>query len=88
MQKRLFDIGRMKVNVKLATRRLGTEKHRLYHCSEWHEIRREIPEALQKWEQKTKTSEKEWKLQRGTVTHPLSEGQLHMGQFSMKKVGV
>ena len=26
----------------------GTEKHRLYHCSELHEIRREIPESFQK----------------------------------------
>ena len=34
----------------------GTEKHRLYHCSEWHEIRRDIPEALRKWKQKARTS--------------------------------
>ena len=39
----------------------GTEKHRLYHCPEWHEIRRKIPEALSKWEQKARTSKKEWK---------------------------
>ena len=62
----------------------GTEKHRLYHCSEWHEIRPEIPEAFRKWEQKARTS-KEWKWQRGTVAHPLSESQWNRGHFSMKK---
>ena len=28
------------------------EKHKLFHCPEWHEIGREIPEAFRKWEQK------------------------------------
>ena len=39
----------------------GTEKHRVHHCSEWHAVRREIPEAFRKWEQKAKVSKKEWK---------------------------
>ena len=34
----------------------GTEKHKLYHCSEWHEVRREISEAFRRWKQKAKTS--------------------------------
>ena len=34
----------------------GTEKPRLYHCPEWHAVRRDIPEAFRKWEQKAKTS--------------------------------
>ena len=34
----------------------GTEKHRLYQCPEWYEVRREIPEAFSKWEQKARTS--------------------------------
>ena len=38
----------------------GTEKHRLCHCPEWYEARREIPEAFRKWEQAAKTSENEW----------------------------
>ena len=49
-QKRLFDIGWSGVSQCLACRmEKGTEKHRLYHCSEWHEIRQKIPESLRKW---------------------------------------
>ena len=62
----------------------GTQKHRLYHCSEWHEIRREIPEAFRKWEQMAKTSKKELKWQRGTVAHPFSESPWNRGNFRMK----
>ena len=39
----------------------GTEKHRLYHCLEWHEVRQEIPEPFRKWEEKVGTSKKEKK---------------------------
>ena len=63
----------------------GTENYRLHHCSEWYEVRREIPEALRKLEQKPRTSKKEWKWQRGIVVHPLSESQWHRGHFSMRK---
>ena len=45
----------------------------------------EIPEAFRKWEQKAKMSKKEWKWQRGTVAHPLSQSQWNRGHFSMKK---
>ena len=62
----------------------GTEKHRLYHCPEWYEIRREIPDAFRKWEQKARTSKKEWKWQRGVVTLLLSESQRNRGHFSVK----
>ena len=47
-------VGRTKVNAKHAHKEEGTEKHRLYHCPEWYEVRREIPEAFRKWEQKAK----------------------------------
>ena len=63
----------------------GTEKHRLYHCLEWYEVRREIPEAFRKLEQKARTSKKEWKWQRGIVAHPLSESQWNRGSFSMTR---
>ena len=59
------------------------EKHRLYHCPEWHEVRREIPEAFRKLE--GRTSKKEWKWQRGIVVHPLSESQWNRGHFSLRK---
>ena len=67
------------------TREEGTEIHRLYHCPEWNEVRREIPEAFRRWEQKERSSEEEWKWQRGTVTHPDSENQWNRGHFSMRK---
>ena len=63
----------------------GTEKHRLYHCPEWHAVRREIPEVFRKLEQKGRTSKKEWKWQRGIVEHPLSGNQWNRGHFSTRK---
>ena len=39
----------------------GTERHRLFHCPVWHELRRGIAEALRKCEQKVRTSKKEWR---------------------------
>ena len=63
----------------------GTEKHRLYHCPEWYEVRHGIPDAFRKWEQKTRTSKEEWKWQRGIVTPPLSESQWNRDHFSVKK---
>ena len=70
--------------VNLISHQKYTEKHRLYHCPEWHEIRREIPETFRKWEQRAKTSKEEWKWQRGIVAHPLSESQWNGGNFRMK----
>ena len=64
----------------------GTEKHRLYHCSKWHEIRREIAEAFRKLEQKARMSKKEWKWQRSIGALPLSESQWNGGYFSTDKV--
>ena len=61
----------------------GTEKHRLYHCPEWHAVRRNIPESFRKCEQKAKTSKKEWKWQRVIVAHPLSESQWNRGHFNV-----
>ena len=84
-QKRLFDIAWLDVSQCQACQlEEGTERHRLYHCAEWHEIRRKIQEACRKWEQKAKTSKKEWKWQRGIVAHPLSESQWNRGNFRMK----
>ena len=68
--------GRMSVSVKRATRRKAQKST---------EIRREILEAFRKWEQKARTSKKQWKWQRCIVTHPLSEGHWNRRHFSMKK---
>ena len=62
----------------------GTEKHRLYHCPAWYEVRREIPEVFKKLEQKARTS-KEWNWRRGIVEHPLSGSPWNRGHFSMRK---
>ena len=41
-QKRLFDVGLSDaIQCQACHMEEGTEQHRLYHCSEWHEIRRE-----------------------------------------------
>ena len=86
-EKRLFIIGWSDVSKSQACQmEESTKKHRLYHCSEWHGIRREIPEAFRKWEQKARTSKKEWTWQKGIVAHPLSESQWNRGHFSMKKM--
>ena len=86
MQKRLFDIGWSDEGKCQACHKgEGTEKHRLYHSPEWYEVRREIPEAFRKWEQKAKTSKIERNWQRGIVEHPLSESPWNKGHFSMQK---
>ena len=83
-QKRPSDIGWSDVGQCQACQlEDGTERHRLYHCPEWHEIRREISDAFRKWEQKARTSKKEWKWQRVIVAHPLSES-WNGGHFSRK----
>ena len=85
-QKRLFDIDWSDTNQCQACKKEeGTEKHSPYHCPEWYELRREIPEVFRKLEQKARTSKKEWKWQRGIVTHPPSESQWNRGHFSMIK---
>ena len=84
VQKELFDIG-WSDESECQARHKEEEKQRLYHCPEWQGIRREIPEAFRKWEQKAKTSKKEWKWQRGIVAHPLSESQWNRGHFSVTK---
>ena len=46
-QKRLFDVGWSDVSqCQACHKEEGREKNRLHHCPEWHEIRREIPEAF------------------------------------------
>ena len=81
-QKRLFDIGWSDISqCQSCQMEEGTEKHRLYYCPEWHADGRSIPEGFRQWEQKAKTSKKEWKWQRGTVEHPLSGSQSNRGNF-------
>ena len=73
-------LGRMKVNVKLVTGRWAQKNTGSITAQNGT-----IPEAFRKWEQKTKTSEKEWKWQSGIVAHLLSESQWNRGLFSVEK---
>ena len=50
----------------------GTEKHRLYHCPEWHAVRRDIPEGFRKWEQKAKNVEERMEMAKKYSRAPLS----------------
>ena len=85
-QKRLFDIDWSGTSQCQACKKEeGTEKHRLYHCPEWYEVRREIPEVFRKLEQKARTSKEEWKWQRCIVSHPLCDSQWNRGHYSMTK---
>ena len=47
-QKRQFDIGWPDISQCQACQMEGTEKHRLQHCPEWHAVRREIRERMEK----------------------------------------
>ena len=86
VQKKLFDTGWSdESECQACHKEEFTEKHRLYHSPELYEVKREIPEAFRKWEQKARTSKNERKWHRGIVTHPLSESQWNRGHFRMKK---
>ena len=59
VQKKLYDIGWSdESECQACHKEEGTEKHRFYHCPEWNEIRREIPEAFRKWEQRPQLQRK------------------------------
>ena len=86
MQKRLFDIGwSYESKCQVCHKEEDTDKRKPFHCPEWYEVRREIREALRKWEKQATTS-KERKWQGGIVTHPPSESQWNRGHFSLRKL--
>ena len=75
----------MKVSAKPAIRRKAQKKHRLYHCPEWYEIRREIQRLSEGGSNKREPRRRSGSGKRGIVTHPLSESQWSMGHFTVKK---
>ena len=86
-RKNLFDIGWSdESKCQACHKEEGTEKHMLYHYPALNEVRRGIPVAFRKWEQKARTAKKEWKCHGGIVTHPLSDSQWNRGHFGMKKL--
>ena len=99
MQKKLYDIGWSdESECQACHKEEGTEKAQAlpFIAQNGTKSDGKVPEAFRKWEQKAETSKKEWKWQRGLVTHPLNESQRNRGHFSMikwesekhKKVGV
>ena len=53
-QKKLFSIGWTDISrCQVCHMEEGTKTHRLYYCPEWHEVRRDFPEAFRKCEQKS-----------------------------------
>ena len=59
--------------------RQGTERHGLYQCPSWKEVRNQIPEGLGTLEQRANTPTEAWEWQRGTTAHSLSEEQPVVG---------
>ena len=50
-RRRSFDVDWSEISQRQACQKEeGTEQHRLYHCPEWYEVRREIPEVFRKLE--------------------------------------
>ena len=81
-------VGQLKANCKLVTKTKVEKSTGFAIVPGWNAVVRQIPEVLQeKWEQKA-TTKKEWKWQRGIVTHPLSESQWNRGPFQHEKVVV
>ena len=70
---------RMKARVKPVTRRKVQKSMGSTIAQNGIEIRRKIPQAFSKWEQKARTSKREWKWQRGIVAQ--------QGPLQLDKVG-
>ena len=66
----------------------GIEKHRLYHCPSWREVRNRIPEGVGKWEQTSTMLKNGWKWPGGIASHLLSEGKLEEEPLVGPKVGI
>ena len=50
VQTRLYDTGWWdEKKCRGCNRREGTEKHKLFHCPSWREIRNQIPKGLATW---------------------------------------
>ena len=80
MQQRLFDTGWSDESECQAC-----HKEKLYHCPEWYEVRREIPEAFQKVGTKCENLKERVEVAKGSCDASLfSESQWNRGHFSMK----
>ena len=73
-KKRLYDIDWTDSKNCTCCEADGTEKRRIYHCREWREERNKIPRVVRTCEMKAKSSQNDWKWQRGLVSYPEMEG--------------
>ena len=85
VQQFVYDIGFVeRMEVKGCSQEEGTEKHRLYHCPSWREVRYHIQEGLENREQRSShlmvcrwESEKYkcWRMAvEGFRDHPITDG--------------
>ena len=90
VQKRLFDIGwsngsMCQVNAKAVTRRKVQKSTGSTIVQEGTKTGAKSQGRAESGNKKARISTKEWKWQRGIVTHPLSESQWNTGHFSVEE---
>ena len=84
-QKRVFDIGWSNFSQCQACQmEEGTEEHRLYHCPEWHAVRRHMSEVFRKLGAKGENVKERMEMAKRKGCTPLSESQWNEGHFRMK----
>ena len=67
----------------------GCWLHRLHQCLSWRKIRKpDLQKGLEKWEQRAKTLQNDWKCPRGITSHLLSEGTSEEEPLVGPKVGI
>ena len=81
VQKKLYDIGWSdESECQACHEKEGTEKHRLYHCPGWNEVRRQIAEARKKRKLLRKSGSG-----KGVLSRTLSVKAKEQGHFSITK---
>ena len=84
VQKKLYDIGWSdESECQACHEKEGTEKHRLYHCPGWNEVRRQIAEARKKRKLLRKSGSG-----KGVLSRTLSVKAKEQGPLQFYKVGV
>ena len=88
-QKRLFGVGWSDVSQCQACQiEEGAEKHRLHHCPEWYEFRREILEAFRKLGAKSKNLKEGVEVAKRYCHAPSERKPMKQGPLQYDKVGV
>ena len=86
VQKRMCDIGWSdEEKCRGCDKEEGREKHRLYLCPAWREVRNQIRERLGKWEQRAISSEEDWTRQRGITSYPLGASKWRNSHLAVRR---